>query len=555
MDKNWIKYSFKWSMPIIKAHKWKLLFITALTVFSVALQLIQVNFIQQSIDAVLIRDVSRLLWMLLLFIAVTVLRLGYIYVYGQSYNNLFINMEKNLKNKFVNKILKSKMMEIDRENSGDLSTKCNSDAPNSLNFIRQVFSTFILNPIMSIGGFIYLFSYNWKLSLFVFMPLPILAVLINIMSNRASKIYGKTQGFHSDYTEHIYDVVHGAQTIKTYNMQDTQIKKVRKTLTKILTEKNRYALNDAAACALILSVTYVPMVIAYIFGAYLVKTGEIEISLLFGYAQLVGRVVAPVIFLFSSMNSMKNAYQSMKRLDTVMDLEEEKTGGNPLCTDGGTAVNIGGVKFGYGENNAPVFESLDLQIKKGQCVGIVGGSGAGKSTIAQLLCGLYEPEAGKIELFGQDIRDLDLEDLRSNISYVSQQTYIMPGTIYENIRFADLNASEGDVAEAVRRTKLKDFIDTLPEGLHTVLSEDGDNLSGGQRQRVSLARSFLKNSPVYIFDEPTASLDPETEKQIVRQTDEAVRQDGVTSIIISHNSKTIENCDKIYTIREGIIYD
>ena len=461
-----------------------------------------------------------------------------------------------MKNKFVRKVLNTKMIEIDRENSGDLNTKCNSDVPASLNFIKDVFSNFIFNPIMSVGGFIYLFYYNWKLSLFVFLPLPILAVLLNIMSNKATKFYKNMQGLSSDYTEHIYDVIHGAETIKTYNMQNVQMKKIRKTLVEILNKNKKYNINDAISCALALSVTYVPAVISLIFGAYLVKTGEIDISLLFAYANLVGRIGAPVLFSFNALISMKNAYQSMKRLDTVMNLEEERVNDKLLNMniDGDTAVRFADVRFGY-NSDMSVFENFNMQIKKGQCIGIVGNSGAGKSTIVQLLSGLYETNSGNIELFGQDIQGLNLEDLRSHISYVSQQTYIMPGTIYENIRFNNLDASEDDIIRAAEWAGLKDFIDTLPDGLHTVLSEDGDNLSGGQRQRISLARAFLRNSSIYIFDEPTSSLDPGTEKQIVQQIDKVVRQDDITSVIISHNIKTIKNCDEIYYIREGKIIE
>ncbi|MCL1794510.1 MAG: ABC transporter ATP-binding protein/permease [Oscillospiraceae bacterium] len=527
--------------------------ILGLTFLSVALILIQVNFIQQSVDAVLNRDISLLLQVLVLFIVLTILRLLHIYVYGQLHNNVFINMEKDLKDKFVHKILRTKMKEIDKENSGDISTKCNSDIPNALNFIKNFYSTFISSPVMTTGGFIYLFWYNWKLSLFVFLPLPILAVLLNIMSSRASEFFKKMQGLNSDYTEHIYDVIHGAETIKTYNMQPVKLKKIRKTLVEIMRKNNRYYISEAVTLALIMAVTYVPMVIAFIYGAYLVAKGEIHVSLLFAYAQLISKVSSPFIGLFSAMISIKNSYHSMKRLDTVMELEEEKANEKPLSANGETAVRFTDVKFGYDSNKAPVLENLNLQIKKGQCIGIVGESGAGKSTIVQLLSGLYETDTGKIELFEQDIRNLDLEDMRSHISYVSQQTYIMPGTIYENIQFNNLNASEKDIERAIERAGLKDFIDMLPDGLNTVLSEDGDNLSGGQRQRISLARAFLRNSFVYIFDEPTSSLDPETEKQIVRQIDEVVRQDGITSIIISHNDKTIENCDEIYRIHEGKI--
>lgn len=554
MDKRWVRYSIKWSVPLIKAYKYKLLLILGLTLFSAGLTLIQVNFIQQSVDAVLARDVSLLLRVLTLFVVVAALKLIHIYVYGQCYNNVFINMEKDLKNKFVNKVLKTKMKEINKKNSGDLSTQCNSDIPNALNFIKNFYSTFISSPVMAVGAFIYLCCYNVKLSLFVFMPLPILAVLLNIMSSRASKFFKKMQGLNGDYTEHIYDVIHGAQTIRTYNMQRVQMKKIQKILVEIMRKNNRYFISEAITLALIMAVGYLPDLIAFIFGAYLVATGEIDVSLLFGYAQLTGKLSAPFTWLFSSMISIKNSYQSMRRLDIVMNMEEEETNGRLLNIYGGTAIKFADVQFSYG-SDISVFENFNLHIKKGECIGIVGTSGAGKSTIIQLLSGLYEINAGKIELFEQDIKSLNLEDVRSHISYVSQQTYIIPGTIYDNILFSNLNASEEDVARAAERAGLKDYIDTLPDGFHTILSEDGGNLSGGQRQRISLARAFLRNSSIYIFDEPTSSLDPNTEKQIIERIEEVIQQEEITSIIISHNIKTIKSCDEIYFIRDGKVIE
>jgi len=240
----------------------------------------------------------------------------------------------------------------------------------------------------------------------------------------------------------------------------------------------------------------------------------------------------------------------MKRIDTVMHLEEESVNSNLLNVTGDAAIKFRNVKFGY-ESNTSVFQNLNFTIEKGKCVGIVGGSGAGKSTILQLLSGLYEVEAGEIEIFGQALQSLSVENLRSNISYVSQQTHILPDTIYENVKYGNLNATDDEILRAIELAGLKTYIGTLPDGVHTVLAENGSNLSGGQRQRVSLARAFLRKSPLYIFDEPTASLDPDIERQIVRTINEVVAQHDITSIIISHNVNAIQNCDEVYHLRNG----
>lgn len=556
MESHWIKYTVNWSKPLIREYKSKLMFIILLMLVSVGLNLLQVNFIQQSIDAVMIRDIYKLIQVFGLFVSLTILQLGQSFLYEYYTSKVFIQMEKTVKNNFISKILGTKMSEINKENSGDLNIKGNSDIPSAINFIRTICSNFILSPLMSIAGFIYLLCYNWKLSLFVFLPLPILAVLLYIVSSKASSFFNQLQGVNGIYTEEIYDTIHGAEIIKAYTMQPGQMKKIRKVLRDILRQKNHMSFNNVLTIAMILSVTYIPEVISLVYGAYLISRGEIAISLLFGYSQLISNISSPVIFLFSSMITIKNAYFSMKRINTVMELEDEKTGGSPLeiDTNHDMAIEMSNVRFGYTAGKT-ILEGLNLQVKRGQNIGIVGKSGAGKSTVVQLLAGLFEIDEGSIYIFGQNINDLDLNDLRSNISYVSQQAYIIPGTIYENIESNNLNATAEDIEKAVEWARLKEFIDTLPDGLNTTVTENGGNLSGGQRQRISLARAFLRKSPIYIFDEPTSSLDPDNEAQILRKIDEIVSDDTITSLIITHNLSAIKNCDWILYIRDGRIVE
>lgn len=550
MEKHWMRYSLQWTKPLVKKHKWELTFLFILMLFSVGLSLIKVNFIQQSIDAVLMQDVHTLIAVFLTFTAIAVLRLLYEYFYGNQYRKVFLYMEKDLKNAFVHKILKSKMKEIENKNSGDLNTKCSSDIPNAVEFVRQFFSNYLLNPIMTVAGFIYILQYSWKLSIFVFLPIPILAVLLNIMSDRVSAIYGKTQSLNGDYSEQLYDMVHGMDVVKSYNMQPVQLQKMKKTLRYMLKETKKYDMNIAITLALILAVTYVPMITAFIYGAYLVSINEINVSLLFGYSQLIEPISTPVINLFSSTIAMKNACQSMKRLDTVMEMEEEREGGCHLKTGCGVAIRFDKVSFQYSAEIRTI-ESMDFSVKKGQCIGITGSSGSGKSTVAKLICGLYEPNAGKIELFGYDSCDLNLRSLREQIAYVSQYTYIMPGTIAENIRFGNSSATDGEIWNTLEKVGLKEYTDSLPEGINTQLYEDGDNLSGGQRQRISLARAFLQNASIYIFDEPTSSLDPENEKQIIDYIKRIAEQRNVTSFIISHNPDDIYDCDEVWHVKNG----
>ena len=188
-------------------------------------------------------------------------------------------------------------------------------------------------------------------------------------------------------------------------------------------------------------------------------------------------------------------------------------------------------------------------------MGIMGGSGAGKSTIIKLLCGLYEPDGGRITLFGKDIRQTGLEELRSRITYVPQSALCLSETIAENVRLTKPDATEEEIWEALKKAELLEEIRALPEGIHTILTEDGDNLSGGQRQRLALARAFSDNSLLFIFDEPTSALDASTEAEIIQNIAEKMRKDGSTCILISHSLNALRYCDKIYCLEEGKLHE
>ena len=213
IDGHWIRYSINWSKPLIKAYKGRLLELAILMLFSVALSLIKVNFIQRRIDAIQAGDVNALIHTALLFIGVTLLKILYEYVYGCQYEKVFVHMEKDLQNRFVRKLLRSQMREIDGENSGELSNKCSSDISEALEFIRQGISNYLFHPIMMFGGFLYLFYYSHKLSVCVFFPIPILAIFLNRMSGKASIFFGRIQRLNDDYSEQIFDAVHGAEII------------------------------------------------------------------------------------------------------------------------------------------------------------------------------------------------------------------------------------------------------------------------------------------------------------------------------------------------------
>ncbi len=548
-----ISYMLKWSKPYIRKYKFYLIFLIFLILVSVGLSLIQVNFVQRSIDAVLVREWQLLVQIFLFFVGISVLKIFHGYIYGHYSNYVSVNVTKDAKEKYTQAILNAQMYQIRKESSGDLNTKHNKDIPVALGFIQEVYANFLLNPLMAIGSFIYLLFFSWQLSLFVFLPIPILLLLLNYLSNRASRIYRALMELRGDYTEEVYDIAHGIETIKAYNMQGYKLNKVIRVLKNVFTGEVGYSKNDAITVALIMVVGYLPHVIALTYGGMLVVNGELSVSVLFAYSLLISKVNTPTINLFSSLRSIKNSYQSMKRLDSIFNIEYERQDGQIFTNTGSQSIiQFEHVEFSYDQKNK-VLKDVNLELHSGKCIGIVGDSGAGKSTIVNLICGFYQIDSGKISIFDEDISAWNLDALRSNIAYVSQDTNILPGTIFENIQYGRLESSREEVYDAAQKAGLSDFINSLPSGFDMVLSEDGGNLSGGQRQRISLARAYLKKASIYILDEPTAALDPAAESFVMGSIREIVKDKSV--IVISHNLKTLEICDDIYLIKDGVVLE
>ncbi|MFC1946334.1 ABC transporter ATP-binding protein [Chloroflexota bacterium] len=550
---SYVNYMLKWSRPYINKYKFHLLLLFLLVLVSVGISLVQVNFVQRSIDAVMVKNWPLLLQIFLFFLGISALKILHGYLYGHYSNYVSASIEKDARNKYTRTVLNSRMADITRESSGDLITRHNDDIPVALGFIKEVYSNFLLNPLMAIGAFVYLLSFHWQLSLFVFLPVPITAFLLNNVSTRASGIYREIMESRGEFAEEIYDISHGMETIKAYSMQNYKLKKVGKVLQELFSKDHRYNRIDIIATVLIMGLSYLPKITALIYGGFLVMNGELAVSVLFAYYMLIQIVNTPTIYIFSSMHSVKNSYQSMKRLDTILTAEPERQNGREFpVTTKQPSLQFENVNFSY-EPGDQVLDSINLILPPGKCIGIAGDSGAGKTTIVELICGFYEPDKGKRSVFGEDIADWELAALRSKIAYVSQDGYLLPVTLMENIRYSRLDASPEEVYAAAEKAGLSDFIDTLPGKLDTVLTENGANLSGGQRQRISLARAYLKEAPIYIFDEPTASLDPATVNLVTDSIRKLIGEKSV--VIISHDTAILTMCDEIYLLRDGAVIE
>ena len=301
-----------------------------------------------------------------------------------------------------------------------------------------------------------------------------------------------------------------------------------------------------------------------VLGGWLVAQGELSAADMATFALYISLFCTPIETLVNSTEMYQKAIAGFRRMDEVLRIEPDVADapGAPDLAVGPGAIEYRGVCFSYpdveldenGEaRERPVIDDLNLTVRPGQTLALVGPSGGGKSTTCSLLPRFYDVASGSITIDGQDVRDVTQSSLRRAIGLVQQDVYLFDGTIGENIAYGKPGATAEEVAEAARRANIADFIESLPDGYDTEVGERGTRLSGGQKQRIAIARVFLKNPPILIFDEATSALDNESERVVQESLSELAR--GRTTIVIAHRLSTIKGADEIATVEDGRVVE
>ena len=547
-----VKYIVGWAYAYLRKYKAHVILILFLSLAMIILNLYQVNYIQRIIDAAIQKQWFFVFHTIAGFIFINLLKMLRNYFFGHFSSRLEAEVCRDIKGRLVRKLSVTKLVEIERVSMGQLLSRYNEDAEKVSKFVLTGFQTLFFSPFMSVCGFLYLFHYSWKLSVGVFLPIPLFALILNFYSKRAGGIYEDGCKIKSGYVGSVYDITHGMETIIANQMRDRMQKKLKGITEKIYENEVKYYRNGCSSLAFIMSTTYVPNMIIFIYGGLLAIHGEIQVSLLFAYGQLMSLVSTPVIDLFSSLNEMREIEKSMKRLDELLLLEEERNGTETEAMNTRSVVRLQKVSYTYGTESQKVFDHISFEIRAGECVGITGESGAGKTTLLNLLCGFYSPSEGSLFLWGREICKWDMSALRQHIAYVAQENQIMPGTVRENLAFGRPNADIAQIEAAAGFAGLDAFIRKLPNQYDTELGENMDEWSGGQYQRLNLARAFLQEADLYLFDEPTASLDGYNEKVIIDSI-KKLRDLKKTIFLVSHRPNLLKDCSYILFLHKGKI--
>jgi ABC-type multidrug transport system fused ATPase/permease subunit len=295
----------------------------------------------------------------------------------------------------------------------------------------------------------------------------------------------------------------------------------------------------------------VPNMSCILYGGYLTVKGQITPGELLTFTYLLGFLIGPVASIPNMIIGIKVTIESAKRIIEILEEPEERQIGEGFeIRESDKLVEFTDVSYSY-DNERHVLNNFNLVLKKGKMTALVGFSGSGKSTVCKLLCGFYEQYEGQIKIYGKDLKEWSLKEVRRQISLMSQDTFLFPCSIYENIAYGKIDATRQQITETAKMAKADEFIRNLPEGYDTIIGERGSTLSGGQRQRIAIARSILKNAPILLLDEPTSALDIQSEAMVQDELEHFVKDKTV--LVIAHRLSTIKNADEIIVMNEGYV--
>ncbi|NOI75155.1 lipid A ABC transporter ATP-binding protein/permease MsbA [Vibrio coralliilyticus] len=443
---------------------------------------------------------------------------------------------------------------FDKESTGGLLSRITYDSEQVAGATSRALVSIVREGASIIGLLVLMFWNSWQLSLVLFIVAPVVAWAIGIVSKRFRKISKSMQDTMGHVTASAEQMLKGHKVVLSYGGQNVE----RERFDTVSNQMRQQSMKLVAAQAIANPVIQIIASIALVVVLFLASVDSIKEQLTPGTFTVVFSAMFGLLRPLKALTNVTSEFQrgmaASQTLFALMDLETEQDKGKYEAKAVRGEVAVKNVTFTYQGKEAPALRNVSFDIPKGKTVALVGRSGSGKSTIANLFTRFYDVDSGNIELDGHDVRDYKLTNLRSHFALVSQNVHLFNDTIANNIAYAATDEySREQVEEAARLAYAMDFIDNMDDGLDTVIGENGTSLSGGQRQRIAIARALLRDAPVLILDEATSALDTESEKAIQSALDEL--QKNKTVLVIAHRLSTIESADEILVVDEGEIVE
>ena len=550
-----MKSDYKRVLAFVTPHWRRLALVLALGLVSTLLGLAQPYITKLLIDeALLSRDMSALVTVAVLMVVVTVLGFALNIFSSYRYTAASADILFDMRLAVFGHLQRLSPRFFARTRLGEIVSRINNDISEVQRVAADTVLSAINNAIFLAGSVTIMLLLNWKLFLVSVALVPVSVLALRRyrarLADRVQQVRERSAGIGSFLIENLM----GMRVVAAMNAEHREAERFREKNREFVRALLSMQLTSFLAGALPGTVLTLSTALVFLYGGKLVIEGALSVGSLVAFMAYHMRLLSPVQNLMGLYTSIATARVSLARvfeiLDAPVDVEDDPRAA-PLGAIKGD-IEFCGVRFSHDRESA-VLDSVSFLIPAGSFCAIVGSSGVGKSTVADLLLRFYDPESGAIRLDGRDLRDIRLADLRREVVLVEQSAFLFNATIAENIRYGRVDATEGEIREAARAASIDSFIRGLPLGYDTEVGERGQTLSAGERQRIALARALLRNPAVIVLDEPTASLDPATEQQIATELYSAMA--GRTLIIISHRPSLVRMADQVVVIQDGRIVE
>ncbi len=443
----------------------------------------------------------------------------------------------------------------DKYPTGSLISRITQDTGALQGFLANDIYFFTVNILLLLGISVILLQMNWRLALLTLIPAPLILLLVGFVWGYIYMNFRRLWHRWSRFVSVLSDSLSGIRVVKAFAQERKEEERFDKRANALFEAATRAEQTQATFTPILsLLISSTSLIVLY-FGGRDIVGGEISTGTLFAFLSALGMLFGPLQVVMNMSNSIANALAASERVFEIMDMETEELEDNeskvslPYIYGN---VEFRNVTFGY-DKYQPILHNINLKVRAGEMVGIVGPSGAGKTTIINLICRFYLPTEGEILIDGVDIRDINLRDLRSQIGLVPQEPFLFRGSIAENIAYSRLDVRPEEIIRAAKAANAHHFITYFPEGYDTVVGERGARLSGGERQRIAIARALVHNPRILILDEATSAVDTEAEKQIQEALARLVK--GRTTFAIAHRLSTLRIADKIVVLKNGRIVE
>ncbi|HSV32134.1 MAG TPA: ABC transporter ATP-binding protein [Atribacteraceae bacterium] len=438
-----------------------------------------------------------------------------------------------------------------RTSSGDIISRMTNDITNLQNLFSNAFINLFMNVLIFVGSIVVLFFIHWRLALFTIIVIPLVGASIDILGKKIRGVSHLLQHKTAVLTDLVERAVIGMKIIQSYVSGHHEQEKFERENEGNFSLAMKQARVKALFTPLVEFLASFCLVAVIWYGGREVVFGRLTPGGLISFLGYLAVAAGPMSHFSNAFQLLQQSLASVERVFEILDVKP-LVRENPDSLDLATVreeIRFRHISFAYG--GLPLFRDFNLVVRKGEKVGIVGPSGAGKTTFINLLLRFYDPDAGSVEIDGVDIRELKIASLRNLIGVVLQDSLILGGTVRENILYGKFTASDEELCSASEKAHADEFIRNLDQGYDTPVGESGNRLSGGQKQRIAIARALLKNPPILVFDEATSSLDPESEQFIIDSI-HRIERDKIL-IVIAHSLHVVETLDRIIFLKDGEI--